>query len=75
MPQLILKSTPDAAADIAAYLVGGCDRPCSDDGNARVEAAAKSKLRELGRRAISRRGCFACHDIPGFDDARPIGPA
>jgi len=33
------------------------------------------KLRELGRRTIRKRGCYGCHDIPGFEDAQPIGPA
>ncbi|HTK29038.1 MAG TPA: c-type cytochrome [Vicinamibacterales bacterium] len=28
---------------------------------------------ELGRRAISRYGCFSCHDIKGFETAQPIG--
>lgn len=27
----------------------------------------------VGRRTISRYGCYGCHDIPGFDKARPIG--
>jgi mono/diheme cytochrome c family protein len=27
----------------------------------------------LGRKAIGRLGCFACHDIPGFDTAKPVG--
>jgi cbb3-type cytochrome oxidase cytochrome c subunit len=27
----------------------------------------------LGKKAISRLGCYACHDIPGFDNAKPIG--
>jgi cytochrome c2 len=30
-------------------------------------------LRYLGRRAISKYGCFGCHDIPGFETAKPIG--
>ncbi len=29
----------------------------------------------LGRKAVSRYGCFACHDIPGFDTAKSIGVA
>jgi cytochrome c551/c552 len=29
----------------------------------------------LGRRAIAKRGCYACHDIPGFEVAQPIGPS
>ncbi len=27
----------------------------------------------LGRKAVSRLGCFACHDIPGFEHAKSIG--
>lgn len=27
----------------------------------------------VGKRAVGRLGCYACHDIPGFDSARPIG--
>lgn len=29
--------------------------------------------RYLGKKAIGRLGCFACHDIPGFDATKPIG--
>jgi mono/diheme cytochrome c family protein/cbb3-type cytochrome oxidase cytochrome c subunit len=29
----------------------------------------------LGRKAVGRLGCYACHDIPGFDTAKPIGVA
>jgi cbb3-type cytochrome oxidase cytochrome c subunit len=28
---------------------------------------------ELGQRAISRYGCFSCHDIKGFETTQPIG--
>ncbi len=27
----------------------------------------------LGKKAIGRMGCFACHDIPGFDTTKNIG--
>jgi hypothetical protein len=27
----------------------------------------------LGRKAINQLGCFGCHDIPGFEQAKPIG--
>ena len=30
-------------------------------------------LKYAGRRTISRYGCYGCHDIPGFETARPIG--
>ena len=31
------------------------------------------KLAYVGRRTISRYGCYGCHDITGFETARPIG--
>ncbi len=33
------------------------------------------KLNYLGRRTISQYGCYGCHDIPGFEAAKPIGVA
>lgn len=33
------------------------------------------KLEFVGRKTISRYGCYACHDMPGFETARPIGVA
>lgn len=37
--------------------------------------ARHKKLLYIGRKTISKAGCFACHDIPGFEDAKPIGTA
>jgi len=31
------------------------------------------RLNYIGRRTISRYGCYGCHDIPNFETARPIG--
>ncbi len=39
------------------------------------EGSVTQKLSYLGRRTITKYGCYACHDIPGFEDAPPIGPA
>lgn len=33
------------------------------------------KLEYVGRKTIGRYGCYACHDMPGFETARPIGVA
>ena len=33
----------------------------------------QQKLRYIGSKSISKYGCYACHDIPGFEDAKPIG--
>lgn len=27
----------------------------------------------LGKKAVGRLGCYGCHDIPGFENAKPIG--
>src|SRR5262249_10562698 len=32
-------------------------------------------LSYVGRRTISRYGCYGCHDVAGFEKARPIGVA
>ena len=39
----------------------------------RLDDAGASKLLYVGRRTISKYGCCGCHDIPGFEDAKPIG--
>jgi cbb3-type cytochrome oxidase cytochrome c subunit len=33
----------------------------------------ETKLRYIGRKALAKYGCYGCHDIPGFEDAKPIG--
>ena len=35
----------------------------------------EKKLIYVGRRIISTYGCFGCHDVPGFEEAKPIGTA
>ncbi len=35
----------------------------------------RQKMVYIGRRTIARYGCFGCHDIPGFEEAGPIGVA
>ena len=38
------------------------------------ERTAETKnLLYVGRKAIAKYGCYGCHDIPGFEDAKPIG--
>jgi cbb3-type cytochrome oxidase cytochrome c subunit len=35
--------------------------------------ATEEKLYFLGEKTIARLGCFGCHTIPGFENAKPIG--
>ena len=46
-----------------------------DHGNVSDAQWTQMKLNYVGRRTISRYGCYGCHDIPGFETARPIGTA
>ncbi|MBW3596503.1 MAG: hypothetical protein KY475_04415 [Planctomycetes bacterium] len=33
----------------------------------------RQRLIYVGAKALSKYGCYGCHDIPGFEDAKPIG--
>lgn len=39
------------------------------------ELTSEQKLNYIGRKSIAKWGCYGCHDIPGFEDAKPIGTA
>ena len=39
------------------------------------ENRAEKLLEYVGRRSISKYGCFGCHDIPGYEDGKGIGAA
>ena len=35
----------------------------------------KKRVYYVARKSLAGNGCYACHDIPGMEDAKPIGPA
>ncbi|HVR43533.1 MAG TPA: c-type cytochrome [Thermoanaerobaculia bacterium] len=44
------------------------------EADARLDAMPlREQLLLLGQRSIEKYGCFGCHDIEGFEDAKPIG--
>ena len=45
-------------------------RPKAKDPDAEWQ---RLQLNYVGRKTISQYGCYACHDVPGFERARPIG--
>jgi len=51
------------------------DRVSGDAAGLLGPASLAKKLRYVARRSIARRGCFGCHDVPGFETAQRIGPA
>ncbi|MHB0955372.1 MAG: hypothetical protein ACYC0X_03240 [Pirellulaceae bacterium] len=34
----------------------------------------KKRVYYVARKGLLNNGCYACHDIPGMEDAKPIGP-
>jgi mono/diheme cytochrome c family protein len=68
------KATPDQAASDAVLLDYLRNVMPFEDAKAqlaRMDTTAKQV--ELGRRAITRYGCFSCHDIKGFENSQSIG--
>jgi mono/diheme cytochrome c family protein len=68
------KATPDAAVTdtvLLDYLKGVMPAASAEAEMAKMDGTQKQI--ELGRRAISRYGCFSCHDIKGFENAQSIG--
>ena len=43
-------------------------------GKGPAELTVQQKLRYIGSKSIGKYGCFGCHDIPGFETAKQIGP-
>ncbi|MDX1967646.1 MAG: c-type cytochrome [Planctomycetaceae bacterium] len=44
-------------------------------GDLDAEEWRQRKLVYVGRKTITKYGCYGCHDIPNFESARPIGTA
>lgn len=58
--------TPQQARAVAAYLAGlKCEPPAAPEPGPAVVAEAQ--------RLVRRYGCYACHDIPGFEKTGPVG--
>ncbi len=80
MPTLLRDAgAADAAADLAAYLTADHRGRGTSVPSHRVQGSGirgQGPLdADFARRTIARRGCAGCHDIPGLEDAQPIGPS
>jgi mono/diheme cytochrome c family protein len=68
------KATPDQkAADAVLLDYLKAVMPMADATAHLAKLDNTQRQVELGQRAISRYGCFSCHDIKGFENAQPIG--
>lgn len=63
---------PEAVDELAlSYLVGNMRQ---EEAKAEIaKMTADQKLEFVGKKAIAHQGCFGCHDIKGFETAKPIG--
>jgi mono/diheme cytochrome c family protein len=68
------KATPDAkvADDVLLDYLKSV-MPFEDAKAQLAKLSPEQRQVELGQRAISRYGCFSCHDIKGFEKAQSIG--
>jgi cytochrome c2 len=41
--------------------------------NSQAALSPEQKLMYLGRKSFGKYGCYGCHDVPGFEDSKPIG--
>ncbi len=46
----------------------------AEQGQIAPEQMARKRLHYVAHKALTTSGCFACHDIPGMESAKPIGP-
>jgi mono/diheme cytochrome c family protein len=68
------KASPDEkAVDEVALNYFAAVMPFEQAKATLAKLGPEEKQIELGRRVISRYGCFSCHDIKGFEDAQAIG--
>jgi mono/diheme cytochrome c family protein len=54
--------------EVAARLEGAEAILTGEDG-----LSAENKLLYVGHKTITKYGCYGCHDVPGFETAKPIG--
>ena len=58
---------------VPAKLIKGDEIELAADGSVDEAGWREMKLRYIGRKTISRYGCYGCHEIKGFEKSRPIG--
>ena len=73
VPEILAKRQYHQKADL---IKGDEVELATADGSAVSEEEWNSRmLNYVGRKTISKYGCYGCHDVPGFETARPIGAA
>jgi len=80
LDEMVLENLQEGFSERAAkrYLEEGIPEDMRGElKGAEVELVGRSGIDErllyIGRKAIGKYGCYGCHDIPGFEAAKPIG--
>jgi cytochrome c2 len=75
-PEWEKRAAPQSEPEALDAVVFEFLRASSTEAKAKTDLAAMSTEQKnlyAGERLIGRYGCFACHNIPGFENAQPIG--
>ncbi len=63
---------PETVDDLAlSYMTGNMRQ--EEAKAALAKLSPEQKLEFVGQKTIAHQGCFGCHDIKGFENAKPIG--
>jgi mono/diheme cytochrome c family protein len=82
LTKLLTKSQIDDVMTLGVYPlpkanIKGDEIELVKDGEGALDATEwrQRKLTYVGRKSITKYGCYGCHDIPNYETARPIGTA
>ncbi len=63
---------PEVIADMAIHFLTGTMR--HEEAQKKLAGmSAEEQMELVGSKMIAQQGCFGCHDIKGFEEAKPIG--
>ena len=60
---------------IPAEIIKTDEIELAKDGEFSAEEWKQRKLTYVGRKTITKYGCYGCHEIPKFENGRPVGTA
>ena len=58
---------------MCCWTICECVYPLAEAKAQMAKLDANAKQLDLGKRVISRYGCYSCHQINGFEGVQPIG--
>jgi len=74
IPPQLGNTLQEAEKELIAAEEGGENDRRRTGSESRAGLSVPQQLRYVGSKSIAKYGCFGCHDIPGFETAKQIGP-